>query len=195
MRADEDDFPFHSVSHALTRGYEAECHLSYQPVSAFSQYRPEEGGVRLPAEPYWQGATAADRAAEAGKVVGLVRRTLSGPVLFAVEAYYLPNDKAEPRVVFQKHYACCQLIPHVRKGIKSAPADEVLQVVISLWAKLIEEPKEDVAQDANVSRRTIKRLANGTTGYKRAADGLLNDYLDDARRRLGEPMRAYGLIP
>ena len=189
------DVPFRSVSHALRAGYEAECHLSYQPVSAFSQYRPEEGGVRLPPEAYWQGATANDRAAESGKVVGLVRRTLSGPVLFAVEAYYLPNDKAEPRVVFQKQYACSQLIPHVRNGIKHAPEAQVLQVVIWLWARLIEEPKSDVAQEVGVSTRTVKRLTTGTTGYKRAADGLLNDYLDDARRKLGEPMRAYGLIP
>jgi hypothetical protein len=188
----EQDYPFHSVSNALSRGFAAEARHLYQPDATFSQY--QGGSVRLAASPYWQGASAHDRAAEAGKVVGLVRRTLTGPVLLAVEAYYLPNEKSEPNVVFRKQYACTQLIPHVRADISKAPVEGFIADAIGAWAKLCECNNAEWAKELGVNPSTVWRWRAGNQG-NRGIDAVLNDWLDLARARLGNPMREYGLIP
>jgi hypothetical protein len=193
VSAVEDDYPFHSVSHALSCAYLAESRDLYQRDSTFSQLRG--GGVRLKASPYWEGATAHDRAAEAGKVVGLVRRTLKGPVLLAVEAYYLPNDKAEPSVVFLKQYSCASLIPYVRDELPKNASGEFLAAVIAGWSKLVPLDHEEWAERLGVTERTLRMWRNGRRGGSRGIEGALNDYLDEARVRLGNPMRDYGLIP
>jgi hypothetical protein len=195
----EQDYPFRSVSNALRYGYNGEAKQLCRGSAIASLYRPPAGDIYSEPEqtptPYWHGASALDRAAEAGKVVGLVRRTLFAPVLTAVEAYYLPADLSRPDILFRKHHHCSQLIPFVRKNVKGSPDGKVLELAISVWAGLIENPKRDDAKDAGVSVRTVERLKSKRIGYVRDAEGLLNEYLDSARRQLGEPMRAYGLIP
>jgi hypothetical protein len=192
VSAVEDDYPFRSVSHALSCAYLAESRHLYQQDSTFSQLRG--GGVRLKASPYWEGATAHDRAAEAGKVVGLVRRTLKGPVLLAVEAYYLPNEYADPNVVFRKQYACASLIPYVRLNMKSPPPDGFLADAVGAWAKIGECENKKWGQALGVNPSTVWRWRAGSKTSK-GIDAILNDCLDLARARLGNPMRDYGLIP
>jgi len=183
-----DERPFNSVSHALRMGYAAEARHLYQPDSTFAQLRG--GSVRLPTPPYFEGFTAHDRAAEAGKVVGLCRRILKGPELFAVEAYYLPNDKAEPKVIDAKNYAASQLLPLAMDA--SGLQGRVAAAVIAEWAGFGQVNGEKLAKKCGVHRSTISRWmkAGGRTAHK-----VLNAKLDDARKRLGNPMREYGLIP
>ena len=183
-----DERPFHSVSHALLMGYAAEARHLYQRDSTFAQLRG--GSVRLPTPPYFEGFTAHDRAAEAGKVVGLCRRILKGPELYAVEAYYLPVDRSEPSVMFRKEVAASQLVPIARDA--AACPGAFASAVVAEWAGFGSAKSEDVAKQCNVSQRTIQRWhkAGG-----RSAHRVLNAILDEARKRLGNPMREYGLIP
>jgi len=183
-----DERPFHSVSHALRMGYAAEARHLYQPDSTFAQLRG--GSVRLPTPPYFEGFTAHDRAAEAGKVVGLCRRVLNGPELFAVEAYYLPNDKAEPGVLFRKQFAASQLVPMARDA--AACPGAYAAAVVAEWAGLGAVDSDKTAKACKVSQRTVQRWnkAGGRSAHK-----VLNALLDEARKRLGTPMREYGLIP
>ena len=187
-----DDRPFRSVSHALRVGYGAEARHLYQPDSTFAQLRG--GSVRLPTPPYFEGFTAHDRAAEAGKVVGLCRRVLSGAELFAVEAYYLPVDKSEPGVLFRKQHNCSSLIPVVRSSLSSPPPDAFIAAVVGEWANLADINGEALAKDLGVNRSTIMRWRKSEKGG-RAINDTLNDRLDNARRLLGWPMRQYGLVP
>jgi hypothetical protein len=146
--------------------------------------------VRLPTPPYFEGFTAHDRAAEAGKVVGLCRRTLKGPELFAVEAYYLPNDRAEPGVMFRKQFAASQLVPMARDA--AACPGAYAAAVVAEWANIVTLNTDEVAKACKVSQRTVQRWnkAGGRSAHK-----VLNALLDEARKRLGTPMREYGLIP
>jgi transposase-like protein len=189
-----DDRPFRSVSHALRIGYSAEASPLYQRDSTFSQYRPHEGGVRLPQPPYFEGFTAHDRAAEAGKVVGITRRTLTGAELFAVEAYYLPNDKSEPGVIFRKQHYCSQLIPIARQAVSSPPPDAFIAAVVREWANLADINGEALAKQLGVNRSTIMRWRKAHKVGRQINDAL-NERLDNARRLLGQPMRQYGLVP
>ena len=191
-----EEYPFNSVSNALMRGYAAEARHLYQRDSTFSQY--QGGSVRLPSSPYAEGLNAWEKAADAGKVVGLVRRTLSGPVLLAVEAYYLPNEKSDPAVVFRKQYSCSGLIPYVRLNMKAPPPDGFIASAVGAWAgavKWTDEDNEQWASHLKVSVKTLQRWRFGRQGYTQGMDSMLNDCLDLARRKLGQPMRDYGLIP
>lgn len=189
----EDDFPYYSVGNALRIGYTAEATHLYQRDSTFAQLRG--GSVRLKSAPYWQGATAHDRAADAGKVVGITRRLLSGDILLTVEAYYLPADKADLRSLSLKHYTCCKLVPIVRDALRSPPPPEFIDAAILAWAGMGDLDTKKWAEKLGYGTRTIQTWRSGRRGGSRGVEGTLNDNLDLAHRKLGQPMRDYGLIP
>lgn len=189
----EDDFPYYSVSNALRIAYTAEAVHLYQRDSTFAQLRG--GSVRTKPAPYWEGASAHDRAADAGKVVGMTRRLLSGDLLRTVEAYYLPADRSDIGCLFRKQSACAKLIPVARAAMRSPPPGAFIAAAIWAWAGMGELDTKKWAENLGYGVRTIQTWRSGRRGGSRGVDGALNDNLDLAHRELGQPMREYGLIP
>jgi hypothetical protein len=64
--------------------------------------------------------------------------------------------------------------------------------VVAEWAGLGAVDSDKTAKACKVSQRTVQRWnkAGGRSAHK-----VLNAVLDEARKRLGNPMREYGLIP
>jgi hypothetical protein len=185
-----DDAPYTSVNQALRSAYGSEGRYVIQMSQAIAGLRG--GGVRIRPNPYWEGLTAWERVAQAALTLLLVRQTLQGVKLLVVEAHY--TVPADDNLTLRKQGRLIALSERVCGAIDTKPDSRYLLAAVAAWAGFGELDDKEWSKQLSVHTKTLQRWRVGRGEYGQGITGVLDDWLDGARRELGGPMREAGLI-
>jgi hypothetical protein len=181
---------YRSVSQALRSAYGYESRDILQHNRIFADLRG--GGVRLRTPEAWEGLTAWERVAQSAYVMLLVRQTLSAERMNVVDAYYtLPSVES---LAIRKHGACVTLARRARDVVDGSPPWDFTLATVAEWAGVGKVKPKEWAEKLAVNPSTLRRWRTGRGEYGSGIVGVLDDWLDLARRDLGGPMRDAGLL-
>lgn len=198
------DTPYTSVNQALRSAYGSEARHVIQMSQAISGLRG--GGVRIRSNPYWEGLTAWERIAQAAMTLSLVQQTLRGPRLLTVEAFYTvaklpearkdgrPSDTADANLMVRKQGRLVALSQRIHDLIDGNPDSRYVLAAVGAWAGFNKLDNDAWSKSLGVHKKTLQRWRVGRGEYGQGIEGILDDWLDGARRELGRPMREAGLI-
>lgn len=205
MSAIYRDTPYTSVNQALRSAYGSEALDVVQMSHAIASLRG--GGVRVRSNPYWDGLTAWERIAQAAMTLALVQQTLRGARLAAVEAYYTaaklpvarpdgkPNEcSGDANLILRKQGRLIALSQRLCGLTDGNPDSGYVLAAVGAWAGFNELDDKAWSERLKVHIKTLQRWRIGRGEYGQGITGMLDDWLDGARRELGGPMREAGLI-